>query len=154
MDEALRILNAYGTLEELVHDDHQGHYQDSANEARRKRVRPREKWRHPEGVRELVGARVEDRGDEYAAARGDVEPGVGEGERHRHESEDNNGQPDVYAWIVEAGQEKRQVPHPPDHSQQHRRPDLTQGQKPRQEVAPPAVLFAESEQGDWQRADH
>ena len=41
MDESLWILNAHRTLEEPVDDDHQDHYQDSANEARRKWVRPR-----------------------------------------------------------------------------------------------------------------
>src|SRR5918993_89243 len=50
MDKTLRILNAHRTPEEPVDDDHQGHYQDSANDARRKWVRPREKRRHPKGV--------------------------------------------------------------------------------------------------------
>src|SRR5215203_1935161 len=49
-DESLWILNAHRTPEEPVDDDHQGHYQDSANEARRKWVRHRETWRHPKGV--------------------------------------------------------------------------------------------------------
>src|SRR5215204_1088710 len=68
MDKTLRIFHAHGTPEELVHKEHQGHYQDCANEARHDWVYPREKRRHPKGVREVVGARMEDRGDQYTAA--------------------------------------------------------------------------------------
>src|SRR5215212_4026594 len=50
MDESLWILNAHRTLEEPVEDDHQDHYQNSANEARRKWVCHRQKRRHPKGV--------------------------------------------------------------------------------------------------------
>src|ERR671914_185481 len=41
MDEALRIIHVHRSSEEPVHDDHQGHYQGSADEARCKWVRPR-----------------------------------------------------------------------------------------------------------------
>ena len=50
MDKALRIFHMRSSPEDLVYDEHQGHYQDSANEARRKWVYPQEKRWHPKGV--------------------------------------------------------------------------------------------------------
>src|SRR3712207_6106953 len=66
--ETLRILNAHWTLAEPVHDDYQRHNHDTVNDARRKWVCSRENRRHSNGVREVVGACVEDRSDQYAAA--------------------------------------------------------------------------------------
>ena len=40
MDETLRIPHVHRTPEEPVHDDHESQHHDSANEARRKWVRP------------------------------------------------------------------------------------------------------------------
>src|SRR3712207_7682170 len=52
------IFHVHRAPEDPVDDDHQGKYQGSANDARRKWVSPHEKRRNPKGVRELVGARV------------------------------------------------------------------------------------------------
>src|SRR5215204_5495854 len=68
MDKTLWIFHAHRTPEDLVHKENQGHYQDSTNEARRDRVYLREERRHPKGIREVVGAGMEDCSDQYTAA--------------------------------------------------------------------------------------